>query len=180
MSDSAEEAMPIEENVNILSLEYLNQIYSSVIVTMRSRNSLIIMTLLSSALVMLWLAYIPLPNLHVVMISASDATHRTLHRLAPSTIHKDSLRELDVDKQYLNQLGFIDAPHMFGVSPINSSFPPPVFVSAVYWRNIQYTRDFLMSLQQYLPECRVVIYDIGLSYYDKKQVCIIHKKYSGY
>ncbi|XP_064642790.1 uncharacterized protein LOC135497054 [Lineus longissimus] len=169
MSDSADKEMQEEESLNIFSIQYLSAIYSSLIATMRSRNSLIIMTLLSSALVMLWLAYIPLPNLHVVMISASDATHRTLHRLAPSTIHKDSLRELDIDKQYLNQLGFVGTPNMFGVSPINSSFPPPVFVSAIYWKNVQYTREFISSLQQYLPERRVVIYDLGLSYYDKKE-----------
>ena len=132
----------------------------------RSKNFLILVLFVLATSISIWLISIPTPNLRNIMTE----THKqitNLKNINVMPIHDE--REINLDETYLELLGFTDHPKLFPDST-DAKEHVPVVVTGVYSSNYEKAFMLIESVQKYLPDRQVMIFDLGLGSYELVKV----------
>ena len=108
-------------------------------------------------------------------------THRTLENRLNSYSNNKNLKksrpELDeneLDRTYLELLGFNNRPVLYG-NHTYKNFQEPVFVTATNAYNFQSCLNLLSNIHKYFSNHTLVIYDLGLESYETLKVLEFYK-----
>ncbi|ESO95755.1 hypothetical protein LOTGIDRAFT_116422 [Lottia gigantea] len=122
---------------------------------MKTKNFYILVLLISVTSVALWLVSYPSPTFRNIM----STTQNNIRKI-PKHMQMSKSPDLEVDKKYLDLLGFDSES-----KPKNDIV---VIGSALMPADTENTILFLKSAQEYVPNLKLVLFDMGLSKADKQ------------
>ncbi|KAL4221700.1 hypothetical protein ACF0H5_019955 [Mactra antiquata] len=136
---------------------------------MKTKNFYAMILFLLAAVTTLWILIDPSPSLHTIV----SETHKQISNIKniPSNIRHTKKELLDVDRKYLDYLGF-SAYSTKAINRTKSSVLKidPVIVVPVFSSAFEQAKTFLASVMKYLPDKHVVFYDLGLGGKDSVQL----------
>ena len=139
---------------------------------MKRKHLIVFFLFVTTTGMSVWLISIPTPNFSNIVAE----THKQINSLNPSKPNKGKpakervrVPDSELDHTYLELLGFVSSPKLYPDATFKG-LSLPVIATGVTADNYENAMALVGSVQRFLPNRTVIIYDLGLGSYEMLKV----------